>query len=219
MNFSSTCVANHFDDLARRGAAHQRVINNDNTLTLNHSTNRIEFKLDTEVANRLLRLNKGSTDVMIANQPQLEGDARFFGITHCRRYTGVRHGKHDISVDMVFTGQLATELFTDGVNLFTKDRAVRTCKVDKFEDTGGWRGFFKGPVRRHAVLINNHHLARIDFTDKLRLDQVKGTSLRGDNISTVESAESKRTETVRVTNCDHARFGEKDDAVGALNRH
>jgi len=68
--------AQHLDDLAARGAAHDRVVDDDHPLALDHRAHRVELELDAEVADRLARLDEGAPDVVVADQPGVEGCRR-----------------------------------------------------------------------------------------------------------------------------------------------
>ena len=72
-------VAQHADDLAAGGAAHDRVVDDDDALALQDFALGVEFYFNAEIANRLLRLDERAADIMIADQAELEGNLRFFG--------------------------------------------------------------------------------------------------------------------------------------------
>ena len=85
MNLACSGGTDHFNYFACRGAAYQRVIDNHNPFTLYDIANGIEFQLDAEMPDRLLRLDKGTANVMVPNQAKFEGDAGLFRITDRRR--------------------------------------------------------------------------------------------------------------------------------------
>src|SRR5581483_10847749 len=86
VDFLSAGVAQHANDLSARGAAHDRVVHDDHALAFEHLALRVELDLDAEVTDRLLRLDEGSADVVIADEPEFQREARFFGVADRRRH-------------------------------------------------------------------------------------------------------------------------------------
>src|SRR6187399_508401 len=79
MNFARTGGADHVDEAARGCTADDRIIDHHHALVLQNLANRIVLDLHLGVAARLRRLKKGSADVVIADQRELEWQSRFLG--------------------------------------------------------------------------------------------------------------------------------------------
>ncbi len=86
MNFLRAGFAHHPDNLFRGRAAHNRIINQDDALAFDQVAYRIQFDAHAETANRLLRLDKGAADVVIAHQAKAKRQAAFRRVTNCRRH-------------------------------------------------------------------------------------------------------------------------------------
>ena len=66
-------VAHHLDDLARRRAAHDRVVDDDDALAAQHGLHGAQLQAHAEVTDALLRLDERAADVMRADEAHLEG--------------------------------------------------------------------------------------------------------------------------------------------------
>ena len=63
-----------------------------------------------EVANLLGWLNEGSSDIVIANDAEIEGHIGLFCVTNGRGYTGIGNRDNDIGVQVTFPSQLCADL-------------------------------------------------------------------------------------------------------------
>ena len=79
-------------------------------------------------------LDKGSPNVVIADDPQLKTQPRFNSIAERGGNTRIRHRHHHIGIDMGFAGQLPADVLAHGVNVTAFDLAVGAGKVDVFKN-------------------------------------------------------------------------------------
>jgi hypothetical protein len=100
--------------------------------------------------NGLLRLNKRASNIMIADEPCIKGDAGFLRIPQGRWNAGVRDGNDHIGLYRSLTGQLPAKRLADEVHIVAKDVAVRTRKIDQLEDALTGRCERKWKVRLEA---------------------------------------------------------------------
>ena len=178
---------------------------------------RVELDLDPEVADRLLRFDEGAPDVVVADQPELEGDSRLLGIADGGGDTRIGNRNDHVGLDGMLAGEVPAEFLAHPVDLSAEDGAVGTGKVDVFEDTGGRGHRAEGMKGLQPVLVDEDHLPRLDFADELGLDEIEGAGLGGDDVGAVEPAKSQGAETVGVAHGDHPGLGEKYQAVGSLD--
>ncbi len=75
MHFLGAGVAHHPHDLHRRGAAHQGVVDQHDPLPGDHGAIGRMFEPHAELANGLARLDEGTSDVVIADDAELVGNA------------------------------------------------------------------------------------------------------------------------------------------------
>src|SRR5229473_2239933 len=87
-------LAEHRNHLAERRSAHERILDQDDALALQQLDDRVVLYLDSEMANRLARLDKGAADIVAAHQRHLERQLRLLGKAQRRRVARVGH-RHD----------------------------------------------------------------------------------------------------------------------------
>ena len=59
----------------------------------------VQLEAHAEVAHTLLRLDEGAPDVVVANQPELDGNAALVRVAHGCSDTGIRDRDHDVRTD------------------------------------------------------------------------------------------------------------------------
>ena len=80
------------------------------------------------------RLDEGAADVMVADDAELERDARFLRIPDRRGDAGIRDRHHDIGVDMAFARQFPADALACLVDALAFDDAVGAGEIDVLED-------------------------------------------------------------------------------------
>src|ERR1700736_4718278 len=99
----------HLHDLYRSGAAHDRVVDEDHALAGKIGPARIVLQTDAEVADLVGRLDESPADIVIADDPQLEGQTRFLGIADRSRHPGIGHRHDDVRIASGFARELAPD--------------------------------------------------------------------------------------------------------------
>jgi len=92
--------------------------------------------------------------------------------------------------------------FSGLVDVQIVKRAVRSGKIDKFENAKGTPGVFLRFDAFDTIFIYNNNFTGVEFPDKLGLYKVKGTGLRCEYIVPVKFSKTKRAESVGVFNSD-----------------
>ena len=64
----------------------------------------VELEADTEVADTLLGLNEGAAYIVVADEPEAEGDAGFFSVPQSCCHSGVGDGNDDVGGNSGFAG-------------------------------------------------------------------------------------------------------------------
>src|SRR6185503_7204606 len=116
MHFFGSRIAKHLHNFTACRASYQRIIDDNDPFPLQHLRHCIELDLDTEVADRLFRLNEGAADIVISNQPQFKWNPRPLGIAERSRHPGVRYGNDDIRRHRRFLRQLPAQRFARGID-------------------------------------------------------------------------------------------------------
>ena len=112
MHFARARAAHHADDLARGGAAHDRIVHQNHALAFQQMAHRVQLQLDAEVANGLRRLDERAAHVVIADQRLAERNARFGGIADGGGDARIGHRHHHVGIHRVLRAPAAGPAFS-----------------------------------------------------------------------------------------------------------
>ena len=90
--------ADEVHDLPAGGAAHNRIVYQNNALVSKNLADGVELYLDSEVADRLLGFNEGPADIVIPDQAEFQGNSAFLGIADGGRNPGIGHRHNNVRV-------------------------------------------------------------------------------------------------------------------------
>src|SRR5260370_26184085 len=222
MDFFCADVAEHADDLAAGGAAHDGIIDEHDALAFDQSTDGIELELHAEIADSLRRLDKSAADVVIANQAHAEGNFGFERVADGCGHAGIGHGDDDIGVDRMLSREKAAEHLAAFVHGAAEDDAVRAGKIDVLENALLERLFWREVNGLDAGFGDAYHFAGFDLADVLGVEQIESASFRGNEpgieaAGGSEFAENERTEAARIAHGVEFVLGEDQKRVGAFD--
>src|SRR6267142_5345814 len=115
MDLARAGVAHHADDLFRGGAAHQRIVDQDDALALDRGPVRIMLHAHAEFAHALRRLDEGAADVMVSDDAEFERHTGMLAVAYGGGHAGIRHRHHDVDLDMALACELRAEGLADFV--------------------------------------------------------------------------------------------------------
>ncbi len=118
---------------------------------------------------------------MIADQPHAERNSRLHRIAHRGGHARIRHRHHQIRVHRMLARQLTAQRFAAVVHAASKNCAVRPREIYMLENAELERLLWREVNRLQSRLRNAEHLARLDFANILRIQQVKRASFAGHN--------------------------------------
>ena len=99
--------AHHLHDLHARRAAHDRIVDQHDALARDDRAIGVVLEANAEFADRLGRLDEGASDVVIADDAELEGNAAGLGVAERRRHAGVGHRHDDVGARRGLARELA----------------------------------------------------------------------------------------------------------------
>src|SRR5450432_3268232 len=209
--------SDHVDDLARGRAAHDRVVDHDDALALEDLAHGRELELDAEVTDLLRGLDERAPHVVRAHEPLVVGDAALARVADGGRDARVRHGNDDVGLDGVLSREATAHALARAVHRAPVDRRVGAREVDPLEDAAVRRLARERMHAARALLIDEHHLARLDVADVLGADELEGAALGrddpGDARGLDDAAEHERPEAHGIAHGDHHVFGQEDERV------
>ena len=217
MHFRGAGIAHHRHDLARRGAAHDRIIDKHDPLALDRRRIGVVLQLHRIGAAFLRRLDKGPADIMVADDPEVEGNPRFFRIAKRRRYAGIGNRDDQVGIDVGLACQLAANGLAGVIDAASLDDRIRAREIDIFEDTEPRRDLLERHLAADAVLVDDQHLAGLKIAHDGGADDVEGAGFRRQKPGVVTLAKDQRPHPVRVAHPDQHVIGDADERIGAVD--
>ena len=92
MHLAGAGFAHHPHDLQARRAAHDRIVDQHDARARDDRAIGVVLEANPQFADRLGRLDEGSSDVVIADNAEFERNAAGAGVTERRRHAGVGTG-------------------------------------------------------------------------------------------------------------------------------
>src|SRR5690606_11822344 len=136
MHFLGAGGTHHLDDLPRGGAAHDAVVHEDDALALDVHAVGVVLQLHAQIADRIRRLDEGAADIVVADDAELEGNARSGGISDRGRHAGIRHRYDHVRRYAALARQLYADPLARVIDAAAFDHAVGAREVDILEDAG-----------------------------------------------------------------------------------
>ena len=137
--------AHHLHDLERGGAADDGIVHQHDPLARQHGPVGVVLQLDPQVADLLARLDEGPPDVVVADDPQLEGDPRLLGVADGGRHPGIGHRYDHVGVHVAFPRQLGADALAGLVDALALHHRIGPGEIDMLEDAEAARHLRKGP--------------------------------------------------------------------------
>ena len=227
MDLLRTRVLEHRDDLPRRVAPHDRVVDDDHALAGHDLGQRVELHPQPVLAQLLAGLDEGTRHVAVLDQAVVLGQPRGAREAVRRRVARVRHRDHEVRLDRRLRARGSRPSArappaapgSPAACPAARSRCART-RTCALRSPGEHRLHLEPP------LAQRHHLAGLDLADHLRADDVEGAALRGDDealgmpVGRLHLPQRQRPHPVRVAECDHGVLGHHHGRVGALQaRH
>ena len=157
MNLRGTCLPQHIDNAVRGRAAHDGIIDHDDSFSGNRLLHRIQLDGNAALTAALGRLDKGSPYIAVFYKCHTIGNTALHGITHRCHISGLRNADHKVCIHRRILCQKTSRLDTGCIDTLSIDMAVRTGKINIFKNTSCMLFFrqAKCPVRGDPVLRGN----------------------------------------------------------------
>src|SRR5205814_7723343 len=179
-----------------------RIIDEDDPLTFEIGAIGVVFEADAEMADLIGRLDKGTADIMVADDTELEGEAGFGGVAEGRGHAGIGHRHDNVRFDRRFPRQFATDALARLIDAVSLDDAVRTREVDVLENAEPGRHIGKRPDAPDPAGADDDDLAGIDVAHEIGAEDVARARPGGDDPAASAPAERQRAHPQRVPQPD-----------------
>ena len=171
-------LAQQLDDPLGRRPAHDRIVDDDQALAVDHLAQRVELDRHAAMAQPGRRLDERPPGVAVAVHPLAVREPGCLGEAGRRRGAGVGDGHHQVGVDRVLHRQLHPHLATGLVQVAALHVRVGAGEVDELEDAQRRGRLGEADRARRLARLEDDHLARLDVADVLGADDVEGRRLR-----------------------------------------
>ena len=216
MHFARAGITHHLNDLLAGRAANDGIVHQHHALALDHAAVGIVLQLHTHVTDGIGRLDEGAAHIMVADNPEFEGQARFLCKADGCRNARIGNRHHKVSVHRVFTRQLHANVLAHRIDIAAFDQRVRPGKIDIFKDAEARRLDLEGEAALYALVGDDHHFARLYIAHEARTNDVERAGFRRQDIGPVKIAEHERADAERITAADHLFGRQRDKGEGAF---
>ncbi len=120
--------SDHLDDLLAGGAAHDRVIDQDHALALQHRAVGGVFQLHAEVADVVGRLDEGAADIVVADDAEFERDAALLRVAHRGGDAGIGDRDDDVGRDIGLEGEFGADALAGVVDRHALHHRIGAAK-------------------------------------------------------------------------------------------
>ncbi len=213
-------LAQHRDHLARRRAAHDRVVHDDEALAADVLGERVELESNATGAELLARLDERATDVPVLHETVAVGDAGGAREALRRGDPRLRHGHDHVGLD----GRLPCELFAHplpcGMHAAAEQVRVGPREVHELEEAELRVGLGE-PVLAHARRVDHQHLAGFDLSHEVRAHDVERGRLAREHPAALDPTEHQWPEAVAIAHTDEVRLVHEDERepAGETRQH
>jgi len=186
--FARASVAQHLHDLARRVAAHDRVVDDHEALAAHDLRQRVELQPQTVLAQLLAGLDERAGDVAVLHEAVVLRQAGRARIPARRRVARVRHGDHQVRVHRRLAREELAHPTAGGLQHVAVHPRVGPREVDVLEDAEGLALAADDLAHLKAAIAERHHLAGLDVAHQLGADDVERARLARDAVAVAELA-------------------------------
>ncbi len=222
MHFLGTRIPDHLHDLDRGCAAHDGIIHQNDTLAFNHRSIGRMLELHTQRTNLLRWLNKGTADIVVADDAIFKRNTAGLRKTKRRWRAAIWHGNNNIGFDWRFLCQFHAHVLARNINTAATNDRVRPGEIDILKQAETFRLwiFRLDTIRRNrAIFLDfaDDDLAIFHIADIFRADNIESTGFRTEDRLAVKLTHNEWSDTDRVTRRNQLRAGQGQHGITALN--
>ncbi len=213
MHLGGAGGAQHLDELLRRVAAHDGVVDDHQALAADDRRQGVELQANAQLAHGLRGLDERAAHVAVFHDAIRIRDAAFKRKPHSRRNAAVGHAKHQIGLGRRLAGQNAAHVAARLVHRLAVHDGVGAGEIHVLEDAAGAFTCGNALLGRNAILGEAHDLARLNVAHVFGAHNVQTARFAGNHPTAAlgQRADAQRADAVGVA--------ERVQAIGAGQHH
>ena len=212
-------VAQHLDELLRRVAAHDGVVDDHQALAADNGRQRVELQADAQLSHGLRGLDERAAHVAVLHDAVGVRDAAFEGEAHRRRDAAVGHAEHQVGVGRRLAGQDAAHVATRLVDRLAVHDGVGAGEVHVLENAAGTLARLDALLGGDTLLAKTHDLAGLDVAHVFGAHDVQAAGFAGNHPAATlgQLADAQRADAVGVAERIQRVGAGQHHGVGALH--
>ena len=205
-------LAQHLHDLPGGVAAHDRVVDHDESLTLDDLRERIELQPQSVLAELLAGLDERPRDVAVLDEAVVLGQAGCPRQSPGGGVAGVRDRNHDIRLHRRLAPEDLAHLGARDLEHGAAHPRVGASEVDVLEHAERAPLITADDPGTEAVLGQRDHLAGLNVAQVAGADQIErarlaGHAVRGPPVLLLDHSQGQRSQPVRIAERHHRLIG------------
>ena len=167
------------------------------------------------MTNALRRLDESASDIVVADDAELERNTGLSGVAEPCGNARIGHGNHHVCGDRRFARQFLADAFARFVDIPPFDCRIRPGEIDVFEDAEALRTRLEREVGFDPVARRHDDLTRLHVAHKIGADDVKRAGLRRKHRRAVELSQHQWPNAKGIARADQFARGQCNERIGA----
>jgi hypothetical protein len=182
------CFAEKGDDFSGGGSPYEAIVDEDDSFSFDGVDIGAVFESDSEAAYVGGGFDEGASDVVVADDSEVEGYIEFSGEADGGGIPRVGNGHDEVCFDSMFDGEFFSDLASGGIDGSSVEGAVWAGEVDIFEEARSCIGltvFHDDAVNLAFLLLvlgDEDDFPSFDFSDEVGPDHVEGASFGSEDV-------------------------------------
>ena len=178
MHLGRPSLEHHFTDLDAGGAAHHRIVDQNDPLAAHQGAVDVQFQPHTHVADLFGGFNKRAADILVADDPHRIGNPRLQAIPDGSGGAGIRHRADQIGINRGLFGQFAADRLARFIDRPATQNRIRAAEIHMFKDAEPRFLAAEREMRFDAFGADDDHFAGFNLALERGTDDIQRTGFR-----------------------------------------
>ena len=216
VNFGSSCLSKHLDDLQGGGSADDRVVYEHYPLSFDDGLHWRELHLDSFLTERLCRKDEGTADVLALDESHFVRETAGFCVALGCAEAGIRNTDDDVCICRRLSEEDPAGFLAVVMHIAAFDVAVRAGEVHVLHRTHSVALRLSIELTADAVVVEGYDFAWLYIADIFSSEYVESAGLAGYDVAVAELSDCERMETVFVAAGIYTSTCHHDECKGSL---